>query len=216
MGKTTKGEMTKERILASAKELFYNQGYEATTVQQIASRSGATLDSMTYHFATKATFVERLFDDYFANISAAMREKQFEPWNNFEQHFRLTMIYYYNLLSDTHTRNFYYELFKNDLMAVSLNSRINHLYRKFIEEYRLRIRPVEFEAIITADFGARRECILAYCENRLKMPIEDFGIFLLTNTARTLGIPERIIFKTSYQSVVFFKENDFSQVQLLK
>ena len=42
MRKMTKGEMTKERILASAKELFYEQGYDATTIQQIADRSGTT------------------------------------------------------------------------------------------------------------------------------------------------------------------------------
>ena len=68
MRKMTKGEMTRERILTSAKELFYEQGYDETTIQQIADHSGTTLGSMTYHFATKAKFVERIFEDYFSKI----------------------------------------------------------------------------------------------------------------------------------------------------
>ncbi|MDO4288639.1 MAG: TetR/AcrR family transcriptional regulator [Eubacterium sp.] len=216
MGKMTKGEMTKEKILTSAKALFYDRGYEATTIQQIASHSGTTLGSMTYHFATKATFIERIFGDFFKNISAALREEQFERWNSFEQHFRLTLVYYQNLLSDPKTKRFYYEVFKNDVLALTLHHNISQLYLNFIEEYGLRIRPVEFEALITADFGARRECILSYCENRMTMPVEDFAIFLLTNTARMLGIPEREIYKVSYQSILFFRANDFSGVQLLK
>ena len=216
MRKMTKGEMTKERILQSAKELFYEQGYDATTIQQIADHSGTTLGSMTYHFATKATFISRLFDDYFTNLDVAIRQKQYEPWNAFESHFRLTMIYYHNLLSDPHTRNFYYEVFKNDTLFSSLHGNISQIYHDFIRDYGLRIRPIEFDAIVTADFGARRECLLSYCEGRLKMPIEDFGIFLLTNTARCIGIPEAAIYKTSYQSLVFYRSHDFSDVQLLK
>ena len=216
MRKMTKGEMTKERILASAKELFYEQGYDATTIQQIADRSGTTLGSMTYHFATKSTFVDQLFDDYFANINTAIQKYQYEPWNSFEAHFKLTMVYYNNLLSDPNTQRFYYEIHKNSTLFSFLHRRITSVYLDFIADYHLRIRPIEFEAILTADLGARRECLISYCEKRLKMPIEDFAIFLLTNTARCLGIPESAIYKTSYQSLVFYRSQDFSGIQLLK
>jgi len=75
MRKMTKGEMTKERIYQSAKELFYSQGYNATTIQQIADRSDTTLGSMTYHFATKDTFIAKIFDDYLISIHEALKEK---------------------------------------------------------------------------------------------------------------------------------------------
>lgn len=215
MRKMTKGEMTKERILQSAKELFYKQGYEATTIQQIADHSGATLGSMTYHFATKATFVDRIFDDYFDNINEAIHQYQFEPWNAFENHFRLTMVYYNNLLTDPNVRYFYYEIHKNSALFLFLHRSITKVYQKFVEDYDLRIRPIEFEAVLNADLGARRSCMMAYYEERLNMPVDDLAIFLLTNSARMLTIPDEAIYKTSYQSLIFYREHDFSNIELL-
>lgn len=215
MRKMTKGEMTKEKIFQSAKELFYKQGYDATTIQQIADHSGTTLGSMTYHFATKATFVDQIFDDYFSNIGNAIHAFQYEPWNSFENHFRLTMAYYNNLLNDPNIKYFYYEIHKNSTLFSFLHRKIAQVYLDFIKDYNLRIRPIEFEAILTADLGARRECLLAFYENRLKMPVDDLAIFLLSNTARSLCIPDEAIYKVSYQSLVFYRDHDFSDVHLL-
>lgn len=215
MRKMTKGEMTKERILQSAKELFYEQGYDATTIQQIADRSGTTLGSMTYHFATKSTFVDRIFDDYFNNITDAIRSFQFEPWNSFENHFRLTMVYYNNLLTDLRVKHFYYEIHKNSALFAFLHKRISLVYKEFVKDYDLRTRPIEFEAILTADLGARRECMVAYYEDRLQMPINDLAIFLLSNSAHCLTIPDEAIYKVSYQSLMFYRAHDFSHITLL-
>ena len=44
---------TRERILAVAQELFIDQGYEATSLRQIADRLGFTKAALYYHFQSK-------------------------------------------------------------------------------------------------------------------------------------------------------------------
>ncbi|WKY46986.1 TetR/AcrR family transcriptional regulator [Eubacteriaceae bacterium ES3] len=217
MRKKTKGEMTKERIFDSAKELFYQQGYNATTIVQIAERSNSTLGSMTYHFATKDLFIAQIFEDYLNNIHDSLKEKLigYRPINAFENHFYLTMVWYHYLLSDPQVRNFYYEISRIDSLYQFLHKSIEAIYHQFVDDYKLRIRPIEFDALLIADFGARRELTRNYCEGNINMPVEDFSILLISNTARCFGIPQKVIYKVSYEALLFFRGNDFSDIKLL-
>lgn len=49
------GISTREDILQSARELFFRQGYKATTTRQISEHSQANLGLIKYHFNAKAT-----------------------------------------------------------------------------------------------------------------------------------------------------------------
>ncbi|KNZ42252.1 TetR/AcrR family transcriptional regulator [Acetobacterium bakii] len=217
MRKLTKGDQTKERIYKSAKELFYNKGYNATTIQQIADHSGTTLGSMTYHFATKDTFISRIFEDYLTSINDLLLNKLigYKPINSFEKHFYLTMVWYQYLLTDPLVKNFYFEISKNDSLYPFLQGQISQIYHNFVKDYNLRIRPIEFDAILIADFGARRELTRSFCEDNIKMPVEDFSILIISNTARCLGIPQKAIYKVSYEALLFNREHDFSDIKLL-
>lgn len=48
-----KGERTRERILRAALELFSEQGFNATSVRDIAARAGITHAGLLHHFANK-------------------------------------------------------------------------------------------------------------------------------------------------------------------
>lgn len=54
----TKGERTTQAILDAAYSLFIEQGYHATSMRQIAQRSGLALGSIYNHFSSK----EQIFD----------------------------------------------------------------------------------------------------------------------------------------------------------
>ncbi len=47
---------TKEKLLNSALDIFAESGFKSTTVQQIASRAGANISAINYHFGNKANF----------------------------------------------------------------------------------------------------------------------------------------------------------------
>lgn len=58
--------MTKEKILAAAKELFEEKGFDRTTVREVAAKAEANVALINYHFGSKenllASIVEEMTD----------------------------------------------------------------------------------------------------------------------------------------------------------
>jgi Transcriptional regulator len=54
---------TRQQIRAVAMELFAEQGYDRTSLREIAERLGVTKAAVYYHFRTKEEIVASLFDD---------------------------------------------------------------------------------------------------------------------------------------------------------
>jgi AcrR family transcriptional regulator len=59
---------TRERIQAVALELFAEQGYDKTSLREIAERLGVTKAALYYHFKSKEDIVTSLVEDYFGEI----------------------------------------------------------------------------------------------------------------------------------------------------
>lgn len=59
---------TRTRIQSIALELFAEQGYEKTSLREIAERLGVTKAALYYHFKTKEDIVGSLFDDFLARV----------------------------------------------------------------------------------------------------------------------------------------------------
>jgi AcrR family transcriptional regulator len=57
---------TRPRIQEVALELFTEQGYEATSLREIAERLGVTKAALYYHFKTKEEIIGSLIDDRLA------------------------------------------------------------------------------------------------------------------------------------------------------
>ena len=61
---------TRARIQQVALELFAEQGYERTSLREIAERLGVTKAALYYHFKSKEDIVLSFTEDYFARIDA--------------------------------------------------------------------------------------------------------------------------------------------------
>ncbi|MCH9277090.1 TetR/AcrR family transcriptional regulator [Bifidobacterium amazonense] len=67
MARNAHPEVTERRILAAAKKLFAEQGYEKTTIQDIVDELGDLSKGAIYHhFKSKEAMLERLNDDDWA------------------------------------------------------------------------------------------------------------------------------------------------------
>lgn len=63
-----KSERAVARILASGLKLFSTQGFRATSMRQIASRSKLSLGNVYHHFPNKEAIFERLLDTYWGRL----------------------------------------------------------------------------------------------------------------------------------------------------
>jgi AcrR family transcriptional regulator len=63
-----RGTGTRERIQEVALELFTEQGYEKTSLREIAEHLGVTKAALYYHFKTKEDLAASFLHDYLAEI----------------------------------------------------------------------------------------------------------------------------------------------------
>ena len=63
---------TRTRVQKVALELFAEQGYEKTSLREIAERLSVTKAALYYHFKSKEDIVHSFTDDYFAEIDALL------------------------------------------------------------------------------------------------------------------------------------------------
>ena len=68
-GRRARGD-TRERIQAVALELFAGEGYEKTSLREIAERLGVTKAALYYHFKSKEDIVRSFTEDYVTELDA--------------------------------------------------------------------------------------------------------------------------------------------------
>lgn len=66
------GHETRARVLEVALELFLGQGYQASSMQQIADRLGITKAALYYHFSSKSDIVGSLVTPLVDDLERAM------------------------------------------------------------------------------------------------------------------------------------------------
>ncbi len=70
---------TRSRVQKVALELFAEQGYEKTSLREIAERLGVTKAALYYHFKSKEDIVHSFTDDYFTEIDALLDWARDQP-----------------------------------------------------------------------------------------------------------------------------------------
>jgi len=75
---TRRGD-TRARIQQVALELFAEQGYERTSLREIAERLGVTKAALYYHFKSKEDIVRSFTEDYFAQLDALVEWGKEQP-----------------------------------------------------------------------------------------------------------------------------------------
>jgi AcrR family transcriptional regulator len=72
---------TRARIQQVALELFAEQGYEKTSLREIAERLDVTKAALYYHFKSKEDIVSSLVEDYFGQMDALIAWAKTQPRN---------------------------------------------------------------------------------------------------------------------------------------
>ena len=70
---------TRARIQQVALELFAEQGYERTSLREIAERLGVTKAALYYHFKSKEDIVRSFTEDYFSRLDALIAWGREQP-----------------------------------------------------------------------------------------------------------------------------------------
>jgi AcrR family transcriptional regulator len=75
----TRQTNTRERIQAAALQLFIEQGFTATSLQQVADRVGVTKAALYYHFPSKADLARSLFLPWKEDLDRYLDDAEAHP-----------------------------------------------------------------------------------------------------------------------------------------
>lgn len=70
--------ISREKLIAAAKKLFYEQGYEATTLAQISNESGINNGLITYYFGSKVNLASVINTAYLLEMRNEIARQLYE------------------------------------------------------------------------------------------------------------------------------------------
>jgi len=68
-GRRVRGAATRERLLAAARRLFGERGYEATSIEAVLAASGVARGALYHHFPSKAELFDAVLVDVLVEIA---------------------------------------------------------------------------------------------------------------------------------------------------
>jgi AcrR family transcriptional regulator len=69
-----KGRTTRDKIVATARELFGRDGYEATSIESILASTGVARGALYHHFADKSALFDAVLDQVMVDIAVAVHD----------------------------------------------------------------------------------------------------------------------------------------------
>ena len=211
-----KGVQTRNMIYQTAKQLFYDKGYEKTKIKEIADTADVPIGLFTYYFKTKDKIVQHIYSEFFTQISLRITEQTKDGLDNsILRHAILSWIYYEIIFSDENNRRFYYENLKKTSNYRIMSKTAAQTYRRYVEDFNVVISDHDFQNVLYLDFGARREYFLNFFEKPLNDSTDDV-IFLINGILpRLLGIDQNTITTMLYKGINTAKTLDRDDIHFL-
>ena len=73
------GDATRLALLSAARELFGEQGYAATSIEEVAARAGVTKGAVYHHFGGKAELFQDVYEQVMREVSDQVVSRFNEP-----------------------------------------------------------------------------------------------------------------------------------------
>ena len=183
---------SRARILAAARKLFAQRGYEATTMQQVVREAGTSIGNAYFYFENKEGLVKALVEE---GLRAAWARTDpiiasVEPGAP-----RIAVHLYTNLMTLLGP--------EKDLAAIAVSGMprvVRHISEMLWERLSVRLKesfpdrkPEELSTIAAAVCGANRAAMELYLTGIVKARAEDLAKFVVGWHLRALAFPERQI-----------------------
>lgn len=152
------GEQTKRRIFEISRQLFYKQGYDETTYDDISKLAEINRALIPYYFKNKKTLAlfihEQLIEDYFSTCDKALDGTGISA----EGRTAFYMFGYYRLLKNRNLSKFlvqfHSEIDDNDHMVIGKKRLFDILSIKNNE-----VSQSDYEILSQIDYGMEKEII---------------------------------------------------------
>ena len=124
------GMQTRDKILTTSKELFYEKGFEATLYDDICKIAQVNRALIPYHFKNKADLALAVYDEYIDGY-VQTRNYLYEEYSA-EEKLVFGILYYYRLLENENVGRFVYYIISENSYRERLLLGESVMYKKVI------------------------------------------------------------------------------------
>lgn len=215
MARLKKGIYTHQRILLTAKKLFYEKGFSDTAVKEICKQANVKLGTFTYYFSTKEALVSEIYTEFFVKVYTWVAYIENRKMNSLEKNVIATFLYYKIIFGDEKNMRFHHEVLSKLSPYTYLNKILRRIYANYVRDLNLDIDKEELARIFSADLGIRRELILAYTEKKMFESSLDLSITIYTMLGRLLKFDGKLMNEYINKAVEFNEKNDLTRIKFL-
>jgi AcrR family transcriptional regulator len=210
-----KGIETRERIFQSAKKMFYEYGYKNATIEKIADDAKVPIGLVNYYFK-KNDILSIIYTQFIQNIKKCIDDQASHLLENpLQKHIIFTRIFYTIMLSNDKNRELYKEIFINELVDADANDLIGSELMDIFRTFNIDISESICRRLMIAEYGARRELLMARYDRLDPEKSKDFINFLATISVRLAGVDIKVIMQNVRKAEEIFKQIDYSIVKFL-
>ena len=181
---TKRKAQSKTLLYESAKALFYEKGYTATSVRDIVQHANSKLGLFTYYFDGKDALAVKVFNEYAASVKQAIRKVVEEHYPGiYEDYLFVEMFEYrcsqYLYVLDPKTAPFFSDILSLQRFIDRRSQEKAFYYHQFLEDAALeKLNPnchTKGYADIALALAEGMELFFCrkLCNNTLSVPIDD-------------------------------------------
>lgn len=214
-GTFRKGINTKENILTTAKTLFYSSGLEKTSIKQICETAKVNTGTFSYYYGKKENLVKSIYEELLVKCYSYVSDKKEKPLNSVQKNTRAILIYYLSILHNSKTKNYHYEVLKNQSSTAYMSHNLTHIYKQFVADLSLEIKENELCSLNFSDGGSRRELVSKFIEDPRDQSVYDLVNTIHICMGRLFRIDEYLMKSYLFEAMEFERENDHSHIKFL-
>lgn len=182
------GERKKLIILNTCKRLFYENGYNATTYEDICKAADIPPGSITYHFTGKKNIASIIHSEYELQVKTMMNIVTRGQYD-FRVMTALELLNWWDrFFNDPKLRRFVIEINGEGIPRYSSSKDIEYFFVLHINEYKLDISEKKLKLIIAAHIGLVSELIYTVSENLSEYTSREVADYVIENDLKALNV----------------------------
>jgi len=183
-------------IKESAQKLFLSNGYESTTIRDIAAVAQVTPGLVMYHYKSKENLAKAVFTELRERIYDYLKSViDFSALPVGERLYVLTISFWKFIDESNMYSDFFHSLLAKTNIGDELSSAFKNLTQLVIQSYGLKVTIHENNIYLTALVGAQKHLVLQEHFMQFDVNYYEIANLLISNYLYNIGLPDHEIAK---------------------
>ena len=156
-GTYEKGKETRQKIITVSKELFFEKGYNKTSITEICRTANVMYGTFTYYFKTKIDLVSEIYANLLMKCFQIAKSSNPEHMDTFQMNLTANQFYYTIIFSTPEYAHFYHEVLQKMSVFDYIGRHVKRRYQSYNIHYSLNFNDEDIRDLLLADSGIRRE-----------------------------------------------------------